>query len=123
METRSCAGRTTSFAAVLSFELTSNVRQQRGALSVRIAVSGHVSHHAAVPSALHLQVRPRPLFKLLLKILKWSFRGAGWRPCRGPCGEVQAMPDSSPFSPALANARESRADRQQAAAGFTRPYA
>jgi hypothetical protein len=34
--------------------------QQRGALSVRLAVSGHVSHHAAAPGALQPRVHPLP---------------------------------------------------------------
>ncbi len=25
---------------------------------------------------------------LLLEILKWSFRGAGWRPCSGSIGKI-----------------------------------
>ncbi len=44
IRTRSCEGWTGSSAAVLSFELTSNVqvRQQRGAISVCLAVSDHI---------------------------------------------------------------------------------
>jgi hypothetical protein len=54
------SGRSASSATVLSSELTSNVRQRRGALSVRFAISNRVSHHAAAPGALQHQVRTLP---------------------------------------------------------------